>query len=206
MPGKLAVRRDVMGRRAAAPGDVFKELALMKKNSRMVRDVVAMALPLLAGVAGAAYAEGPKPLDAALSYTVQVVSPIYGNSAETRSIASGESDDYTWKTVPPKGAVPVDPRCPGADTLPLDANHAMHRQTQVRVAPSVNAKGVARVQLSFQGHAPGPMRTVRVGGASLQCPVDIDHHQILRFTMTLDGEPKTLHLQDGTTITVTGRR
>ncbi len=46
-------------------------------------------------------------LDGPIRYTVRVTSKQFGNSQETRTIRSGQSDDFTWKTVPPGGAVPT---------------------------------------------------------------------------------------------------
>jgi hypothetical protein len=40
--------------------------------------------------------------DGPIRYTVKVTSKQFGNSQETRTIRSGESDDFTWKTVPPR--------------------------------------------------------------------------------------------------------
>src|ERR1700754_3114279 len=39
--------------------------------------------------------------DGPIRYTVKVTSKQFGNSQETRTIRSGESDDFTWKTVRP---------------------------------------------------------------------------------------------------------
>ena len=49
-------------------------------------------------------------LDGPIRYTVRVTSKQFGNSQETRTIRSGESDDFTWKTVPPGGPVAGDGR------------------------------------------------------------------------------------------------
>src|SRR5690242_9627896 len=59
--------------------------------------------------------------DGPIRYTVKVTSKQFGNSQETRTIRSGESDDFTWKTVPPGGPVAADADCPDLSSLPLDA-------------------------------------------------------------------------------------
>ena len=76
-------------------------------------------------------------LDGPIRYTVRVTSKQFGNSQETRTIRSGESDDFTWKTVPPGGPVAGTDACPNYASLPLDTNGAMIRQTQIRFAPVV---------------------------------------------------------------------
>src|ERR1700754_4830471 len=77
--------------------------------------------------------------DGPIRYTVKVTSKQFGNSQDTRTIRSGESDDFTWKTVPPGGPVPATDACPNYASLPIDTNGAMIRQTQIRFAP-VGAK------------------------------------------------------------------
>ncbi len=60
--------------------------------------------------------------DGPIRYTVKVTSKQFGNSQETRTIRSGESDDFTWKTVPPGGPVPAASDCPSYASLPIDSN------------------------------------------------------------------------------------
>jgi hypothetical protein len=143
--------------------------------------------------------------DGQLQYTVKVESKLYGNAQETRKIRSGETDDFNWKSVPPSGAVPIPDGCPLSDSLPRDANGAMVRQTQVRVAPSVDTKGVANVQLSFQASAPQGRQAVTVGGKTLQCPKDVTVSQVKRISIPTGGA-KTLAMSDGTRVTVSIKR
>ncbi|MFT4066826.1 DUF6013 family protein [Paraburkholderia sp.] len=145
-------------------------------------------------------------LDGPIRYTVRVTSKQFGNSQETRTIRSGESDDYTWKTVPPGGPVPGTDACPNYSSLPLDANGAMIRQTQIRFAPVVSKDGTANVQLSFQAQTPRGVKTVTSGGKTLKCPNDVSMSQIVRFTMPVNGTTKTLTLSDGTEVAVTAKR
>ncbi|HEX7933249.1 MAG TPA: DUF6013 family protein [Paraburkholderia sp.] len=145
-------------------------------------------------------------LDGPIRYTVRVTSKQFGNSQETRTIRSGQSDDFTWKTVPPGGAVPATETCPNYASLPLDANGAMIRQTQIRLAPVVGEDGTATVQLSFQAHKPDGAKTVTAAGKSIKCPNDVSMSQVLRFTMPVNGSTKTLTLSDGTVVTVSAKR
>jgi hypothetical protein len=144
--------------------------------------------------------------DGPIRYTVRVTSKQFGNSQETRTIRSGESDDFTWKTVPPGGPVPATDTCPNYASLPVDANGAMIRQTQIRFAPVVAGDGTATVQLSFQAQTPHGVKTVTSGGKTLKCPNDVSLSQILRFTMPTNGSTKTLTLTDGTQVAVTAKR
>jgi len=144
--------------------------------------------------------------DGPIRYTVRVTSKQFGNSQETRTIRSGESDDFTWKTVPPGGPVPVNDACPSYSSLPLDTNGAMIRQTQIRFAPVVASDGTATVQLSFQARTPRGVKSVTSGGKTLQCPNDVAVSQILRFTMPTNGSTKKLTLADGTEVTVSAKR
>ncbi|MGS0892140.1 DUF6013 family protein [Burkholderia stagnalis] len=137
-----------------------------------------------------------------LDYTVKVESKAFGNAQETRKIRSGETDDFNWKSVPPGGAVAMPNGCPGADGLPRDENGAMVRQTQVRLAPSVDAKGTANVQISFQAAAPKGTRGVTAGGKSLQCPDVVSVSQVKWVSIPTNGGSKTLALSDGTKVTV----
>ncbi len=144
--------------------------------------------------------------DGQLQYTVKVDSKLFGNTQETRKLRSGETDDFNWKSVPPSGAVPVPDGCPQSDSLPRDANGAMVRQTQVRVAPSVDSKGVANVQLSFQASAPQGRKAVTVGGKALQCPKAVTVSQVKWVSIPTGGGSKTLTMSDGTRVTVSIKR
>ncbi|MPV61306.1 hypothetical protein CFB46_13305 [Burkholderia sp. HI2761] len=137
-----------------------------------------------------------------LEYTVKVDSKTFGNTQETRKIRSGETDDFNWKSVPPSGAVAMPDGCPNAGNLPRDANGAMVRQTQVRLAPSVDAKGVANVQLSFQAAAPKGTRSVTAGGKSLQCPDVVSVSQVKWVSVPTNGGSKSVTMSDGTKVTV----
>jgi hypothetical protein len=144
--------------------------------------------------------------DGPIRYTVRVTSKDFGNAQETRTIRSGESDDFTWKTVPPGGAVAAVDQCPDYGSLPLDANGAVLRQTQIRFAPVVANDGTASVQLSFQALSPRGTKTVTNAGKSLKCPNNVRLSQILRFTMPTNGTTKTLTLSDGTQVAITAKR
>ncbi|HEY2606774.1 DUF6013 family protein [Paraburkholderia sp. RL18-103-BIB-C] len=145
-------------------------------------------------------------LDGPIRYTVRVTSKQFGNSQETRTIRSGESDDFTWKTVPPGGPVAGTDACPNYASLPVDTNGAMIRQTQIRFAPVVSSDGTASVQLSFQAQTPHGVKTVTSGGKTIKCPNDVTVSQILRFTMPVNGSTKTLTLNDGTEVAVSAKR
>jgi hypothetical protein len=145
-------------------------------------------------------------LDGPIRYTVRVTSKQFGNSQETRTIRSGESDDFTWKTVPPGGPVPGSDACPNYSSLPLDSNGAMIRQIQIRFAPVVSRDGTANVQLSFQAQTPHGLKTVTSGGKTLKCPNDVRMSQIVRFTMPVNGSTRTLTLSDGTEVAVSAKR
>jgi hypothetical protein len=145
-------------------------------------------------------------LDGPIRYTVRVTSKQFGNSQETRTIRSGESDDFTWKTVPPGGPVAGTDACPNYSSLPLDSNGAMIRQTQIRFAPVVASDGTANVQLSFQAQTPHGVKTVTSDGKSIKCPNDVTVSQVLRFTMPVNGSTKTLTLNDGTEVAVSAKR
>jgi hypothetical protein len=164
----------------------------------------------LCAIAGSAQAQvrdvlGPS-ADGAVHYSVQVVSKRYGNAQQTRVIRSGQVDDFTWKSVPPGGAAPTPDGCSYPADLPLDANHAMVRQVQVRLAPVVDKPGTASMQLSFLAHTPQGVTLVnQARGKPLKCPKDLTHSQVVRFTMSLNGAPKILTLDDGTRVTIVGK-
>ncbi|MEX3934677.1 DUF6013 family protein [Paraburkholderia phymatum] len=146
------------------------------------------------------------PTDGPIRYTVKVTSKQFGNSQETRTIRSGESDDFTWKTVPPGGPVAADGDCPNMSSLPVDTNGAMIRQTQIRFAPVVAKDGTATVQMNFQAQTPKGTKTVTNNGKSLKCPNYTSVSQVLRFTMPTNGSTKTLTLSDGSQVSVTAKR
>ncbi|RFU47783.1 DUF6013 family protein [Paraburkholderia sp. DHOC27] len=169
--------------------------------------LVATATPL-----GAVYAATPITVtsqaatDGPIRYTVKVTSKQFGNAQETRTIRSGESDDFTWKTVPPGGAVMASDQCPDYASLPLDTNGAMIRQTQIRFAPVVSNDGTATVQLSFQAQTPHGSKSVDNAGKTVQCPNNTKASEIVRFSMPTNGSTKTLTLTDGTQIAVSAKR
>jgi len=144
--------------------------------------------------------------DGPIRYTVKVASKQFGNSQETRTIRSGESDDFTWKTVPPGGPVAATDDCPDYGSMPLDTNGAMIRQTQIRFAPVVATDGTATVQMSFQAQTPHGVRTVKRAGKTFKCPNNVKLSQIVRFTMPTNGSTKTLTLSDGTQVVVSAKR
>ncbi|MFC5428111.1 DUF6013 family protein [Paraburkholderia denitrificans] len=144
--------------------------------------------------------------DGPIRYTVKVTSKQFGNSSETRTLRSGDTDDFTWRTTPPGGAVAAPKGCPDLATLPLDANGAVVRQTQLRLSPIVDAHGTANVQVSFRAQAPHGTRSVSSGGATLTCPDVKSISQIVHFTMPTNGTPKTITLSDGTQVTISAQR
>ena len=144
--------------------------------------------------------------DGPIRYTVKVTSKQFGNAQETRTIRSGESDDFTWKTVPPGGPVAADGDCPDLSSLPLDTNGAMIRQTQIRFATVVAKDGTATVQLNFQAQTPKGTKTVSNNGKSLKCPNSTSVSQVLRFTMPTNGSTKTLTLSDGSQVAISAKR
>lgn len=146
------------------------------------------------------------PADGPIKYTVKVASKTYGNAQETRTIRSGQTDDYTWKTLPPGGAVTAAEHCPNYASLSLDANGAVQRQMRIRVAPTVAEDGTANVQLSVQASAPHGKTSVKVGGKTLQCPGVSTLSQIVRFTMPTNGRAKTITLSDGSQVTISAQR
>ncbi|CAD6549200.1 DUF6013 family protein [Paraburkholderia sabiae] len=174
--------------------------------------VASLACATLALVALPAFAATPITVtsqaatDGPIRYTVKVTSKQFGNSQETRTIRSGESDDFTWKTVPPGGPVAVDGDCPDMSSLPLDPNGAMIRQTQIRFAPVVAKDGTATVQMNFQAQTPKGTKTVSNNGKSLKCANYASVSQVLRFTMPTNGSTKTLTLSDGSQVAVSAKR
>jgi hypothetical protein len=145
--------------------------------------------------------------DGPIKYTVKMVSKNFGNEQETRTIRSGQTDDFTWQAAAPNGAQAVPDGCPDVSSVPKSADGAAVRQVQIRFAPMVGDNGAANVQLSFRAYAPKGVNTVKVGAKSLQCPVSNKFSQIVRFNMpTSTGSKKTVTLDDGTQLTVTASR
>lgn len=164
----------------------------------------AIALPALATTPIKVTSKGAT--DGPIRYTVRVTSKQFGNATETRTLRSGDTDDFTWRTTPPGGAVPTADGCPDVATLPLDANGAMVRQTQLRLAPIVDEHGTANVQVSFRALAPRGTRSVTSGGATLKCPDVASYSQVVRFSMPTNGTAKTVTLGDGTQLSISAQR
>jgi hypothetical protein len=146
------------------------------------------------------------PADGPIKYTVKVASKTYGDAQDTRTIRSGQTDDYSWKTPPPGSAVKVSDRCPNDGTLSLDTNGTVQRQMRIRLAPTVAEDGTATVQLSVQASAPRGMASMKIHGKTLQCPSVATLSQVVRFTMPTNGSAKTVKLSDGTQVTVSAQR
>ncbi|TDY52896.1 hypothetical protein BX592_104181 [Paraburkholderia rhizosphaerae] len=144
--------------------------------------------------------------DGPIRYTVKVTSKQFGNAQETRTIRSGETDDFTWKTVPPGGAVPATSECPSYASLPIDSNGAMIRQTQIRFAPVVAKDGMATVQMNFQAQTPHGTKDVTSAGKTIKCPNYTAVSQVVRFTMPTNGSTKTITLSDGSQVAVSAKR
>jgi hypothetical protein len=181
-------------------------------NRRLiVRRIVAVAaLAMFAATAQATpgikvLSEAPN--DGPIKYTVRMTSKTFGNEQETRTIRSGQTDDFTWQGNAAGGAQAVPDACPQAASVPKSADGAAVRQVQIRFAPVVADDGAANVQISFRAYAPKGTTRVTVGGKSLQCPADNRVSQIVRFSMpTSTGSKKTITLEDGTQLTVTASR
>jgi hypothetical protein len=171
---------------------------------------VAVCAAALSSVA--AYAAPPitvtskAPADGPIKYTVKVVSKVFGNVQETRTISSGQADDYNWKTAPPGGAVAVPENCPNRSEMTLDPNGAAMRALSIRLAPDVAADGTATMQMSVQGTAPKGKAAMKAGGKTLQCPQLAILSQIVRFTMPTNGSAKMVGLSDGSKVTVSAQR
>ena len=146
------------------------------------------------------------PADGPIKYTVKVVSKVFGNVQETRTISSGQADDYNWKTAPPGGAVAVPENCPNRSEMTLDPNGAAMRALSIRLAPVVAADGTATMQMSVQGTAPKGKAAMKAGGKTLQCPQLAILSQIVRFTMPTNGSAKMVGLSDGSKVTVSAQR
>jgi hypothetical protein len=166
----------------------------------------------LTAVACGAFAAPPitvttkTPPEGPIKYTVKVASKSFGNVQETRTISSGQTDDFNWKAASANGAAPVPEDCPNYAELALDPNGAAVRQLSIRLAPIVASDGTATVQMSVQGTVPKGKSTVKAGGKTLQCPQMSTLSQVLRFTMPTNGTSKTVALNDGTRVTVSAVR
>ncbi|POR53443.1 hypothetical protein B0G62_10312 [Paraburkholderia eburnea] len=180
-----------------------------RTRSRRTRAALAhVAVALSCAIALSAFAATPITVtsqaatDGPIRYTVKVTSKLYGTAQETRTLRSGDTDDFNWRSTPPGGAVPAAQSCPDYSSLPLDANGAMVRQIQVRLAPIVAQNGTANVQVSFRAQAP------RSGKAAsgAQCPEVVAHSEVLHFSMPTNGTAKTLTLSDGTQLSVSAQR
>lgn len=182
----------------------------MNRRSIVRRMVSVAALMMFAATARAT--PGIKVLseaanDGPIKYTVKMTSKSFGNEQETRTIRSGQTDDFTWQGNAAGGAQAVPDGCPQAASVPKSADGAAVRQVQIRFAPMVGDNGTANVQISFRAYAPKGTSRVTVSGKSLQCPVDNRFSQIVRFSMpTSTGSKKTVTLDDGTQLTVTANR
>lgn len=175
--------------------------------------VFAFAAALAAGgLSSTGYAAPPitvtsqPPADGPIKYTVKVASKSFGDAQDTRTIRSGETDDFTWKTMPPGGAVPASSQCPNYASLPLDPNGAVLRQIRVRLAPMVADDGTATVQMSVQARTPHGKVAVKADGKTLQCPGTTVLSQVVRFRMPTNGGTKTIALRDGSQVTVSAQR
>lgn len=173
---------------------------------------VSAAMLAAGALASAAHAAPPitvtskTPVDGPIKYTVKVASKMFGDAQDERIIRSGQTDDFTWKTVPPGGPVTAPPQCPNYTQLPVDSNGAVLREVRIRLAPSVAEDGTASVQMSVQASAPRGKANVKVSGKVMQCPRSTVLNQVLRFTMSTDGKAKTVALSDGSQVTVSALR
>jgi hypothetical protein len=143
--------------------------------------------------------------DGPIKYTVKMASKTWGNEQETRTIRSGQTDDFTWQSKPAGGAQNVPDACPDVASI-RNASGMTVRQVKIRFAAVIANSGDADVQLSFQGHTPRAATAVTVGGKKLQCPGDNFFSQMVHFTMPTGGAEKTVTLSDGTKLTVSASR
>lgn len=146
------------------------------------------------------------PADGPIKYTVKVTSNVYGNSQETRTIRSGQTDDFTWKSTAGGTPLHASEQCPNYASLPLDPNDVVLRQMRVRLAPTVAADGTASVQLTVQASAPRGMTAVKVKGKSIQCPNVTQLSQVVRVTMPTNGKTTAVTLSDGSKLDVSANR
>jgi hypothetical protein len=143
--------------------------------------------------------------DGPIKYTVKMASKNWGSAQETRTIRSGQTDDFTWQSKPAGGSQNVPDACPGVDAI-RNASGTTVRQVKIRFAAVVVNSGDADVQLSFQGHAPRAATAVTVGGKKLQCPTDNFFSQLVHFAMPTGGAEKSVMLSDGTKLTISASR
>ena len=146
------------------------------------------------------------PADGPIKYTVKVTSNVYGNSQETRTIRSGQTDDFTWKSAAGGTPLHASEQCPNYSSLPLDPNDVVLRQMRVRLAPTVAADGTASVQLTVQASAPRGMAAVKAKGKSIQCPNVTELSQVVRLTMPTNGKTTAVTLSDGSRLDVSAVR
>jgi hypothetical protein len=129
----------------------------------------------------------------------------WGSAQETRTIRSGQTDDFTWQSKPAGGSQNVPDACPDVDSI-RNASGTTVRQVKIRFAAVVANSGDADVQLSFQGHTPRAASAVTVGGKKLQCPTDNFFSQLVHFQMPTGGTEKNITLSDGTKLTISASR
>jgi hypothetical protein len=184
----------------------------MKVRPRRVAVLVSIAAWAAGGLAAPAHAAPPITVtsktaaDGPIKYTVKIASKTYGNAQDTRTISSGQTDDYTWKTIPPGSTVTASEQCPNYESLSLDANGAVQREMRIRLAPTVAADGTATVQMSVLASTPRGKTTAKVHGKTLQCPSVATLNQVVRFTMPTNGSAKTIDLSDGSQVSVSAQR
>jgi hypothetical protein len=143
--------------------------------------------------------------DGPIKYTVKMASKAWGNEQETRTIRSGQTDDFTWQSKPPGGALSVPDACPDVGSI-RNASGVTVRQVKIRFSAVIANNGDADVQLNFQGHTPRAATTLTVLGKKLQCPTDNSFSQMMHFTMPTGGAEKSVMLSDGTKLTVSASR
>jgi len=143
--------------------------------------------------------------DGPIKYTVKMTSKTWGNMQETRTIRSGQMDDFTWQSVPAGGSQDVSDACPGIESI-RNASGMTVRQIKIRFAAVISNRGDADVQLGFQGHAPKGSTGVMVNGKKVQCPADNAFSQMVHFTMPTGGSAKIVTLGDGTQLSVVASR
>lgn len=143
--------------------------------------------------------------DGPIKYTVKMTSKTWGNMQETRTIRSGQTDDFTWQSVPVDGSRDVSDSCTGVESI-RNASGMSVRQIKIRFAAVISNSGDANVQLSFQGHAPKGATSLTVGGKKIQCPMDNSFSQMLHFSMPTGGSAKSIALGDGTQLSISASR
>lgn len=145
--------------------------------------------------------------DGPIKYTVVLDSRTFGHERATRTIRSGQSDDFTWQDSAPSVRQPVPDACPGASNVPRSGDGSPVRQIQLRLTPIVQSSGNANIQVMFQGYAPRGTRAVTAAGKTLQCPTGVSHNEVLRFSMpTATGSNKTVTLSDGSKLVISVSR